>query len=265
MDVLFLSHGGGPMPLIGDAGHTDMVACLQNIAGQIEKPSAILVVSAHWEAEVPTITSGAAPPLIYDYYGFPQEAYSVQYPCLGEPVLASKVREVLSRAGIAADLDDQRGFDHGVFVPLKIMYPDADIPCVQLSLMSNLDSAAHLEIGQALQALDCKNLLVIGSGFSFHNMEAFFAPETAESKAMNEAFESWLVQTCASADISEEECFRRLVQWESAPAARYCHPREEHLLPLHVCYGLTASRCSASFELNILNKKASMFLWSKDV
>lgn len=252
------------MPLFGDAGHAEMVECLQRVAGQIEKPSAILIVSAHWEAEVPTITSGAAPPLIYDYYGFPEESYRVVYPCLGAPVLAGHVHEVLLRAGIKAKLDGQRGFDHGVFVPLKIMYPDADIPCVQLSLMTSLDAKVHLEIGHALQALDYKSVLVIGSGFSFHNMQAFFAPETADSKVMNEAFEDWLLQTCASADVSEEECFRRLVEWERAPAARYCHPREEHLLPLHVCYGLAASRCSASFELKVLNKKASMFLWSKD-
>lgn len=264
MNVLFLSHGGGPMPLLGDSTHAEMVACLGNIAKKIKKPSAILVVSAHWEAEVPTITSAAKPALIYDYYGFPEESYTIQYPCLGQPELASRVHEALLAAGIPASLDDQRGFDHGMFVPLKIMYPDADIPCVQLSLLSNLDPESHLEIGRALGVLADSNILVIGSGFSFHNMKAFFAVETADSKAMNESFEEWLQQTCASPDIGEEERFNRLLNWQSAPAARYCHPREEHLLPLHVCYGATAERCSVSFTMNILNKKASMFLWSAD-
>jgi 4,5-DOPA dioxygenase extradiol len=262
MNVLFLSHGGGPMPLLGDAGHADMVACLQHIAGSIEKPSAILVVSAHWEAEISTITSAAAPSLIYDYYGFPEESYSIEYPCLGQPELANRVHEALLGAGIAAKLDDQRGFDHGVFVPLKIMYPDAEIPCVQLSLLSSLDPEAHLQMGRALRALADSNVLIIGSGFSFHNMQAFFSSDTTESKAMNESFEKWLQQTCASAEISEEERSHRLLNWQSAPAARYCHPREEHLLPIHVCYGATGERCSEIFTIKILNKKSSMFLWS---
>jgi len=260
--VLFLSHGGGPLPLLEDEGHKEMANCLEKIAAHLKKPSAIIVVSAHWEEGVPTITSGATQSLIYDYYGFPEESYRIKYPCSGEILLAGQIHNLLEKAGIAAKLDEQRGFDHGLFVPLKIMYPDADIPCVQLSLVSSLDPAEHLKIGQALQDLDHENLLIIGSGFSFHNMNAFFAPETRESKIMNENFETWLLETCTNPELDEEERSQRLIKWTEAPSARFCHPREEHLLPLHVCYGVAHTSCSESFELRILNIKSSMYLWS---
>lgn len=149
--VLFISHGGGPMPLLGDEGHNEMIACLKEITTQIRKPSAIVVVSAHWEEKVPTITSGANPSLIYDYYGFPEESYAIKYPCSGEPALAGQIHNLLEKAGISSTLDVQRGFDHGLFVPLAIMYPDADIPCVQLSLINTLNPTEHIKIGRALQ------------------------------------------------------------------------------------------------------------------
>ncbi|WGL15720.1 class III extradiol ring-cleavage dioxygenase [Microbulbifer bruguierae] len=259
--ILFASHGGGPLPLLGDPGHGEMVTCLQSIAGKLRRPSAILVVSAHWEERVPTITSGVNPALIYDYYGFPQESYSIQYPCPGEPELAQEVHKALEHAGITSVLDSDRGFDHGLFVPLKLLFPQADIPCIQLSLNSNLDAAQHLAMGAALQGLAGGNLLVIGSGFSFHNMRAFFSAETAETLQLNESFEQWLHETCTSADMSEPERTQRFIHWDKAPGARFCHPREEHLLPLHVCYGLANRHCSEAFELKILNKRASMYLW----
>jgi len=156
----------------------------------------------------------------------------------------------------------ERGFDHGLFIPLKIMYPEADIPCIQLSLVDNLSPAAHVGIGRAIQDLEYENLLIIGSGFSFHNMKAFFSSETSESKTLNESFEAWLLETCTNSSITEEEREQRFIQWEKAPGARYCHPREEHLLPLHVCYGIANSVCTKSFELKILNKKSSMYIWS---
>lgn len=259
--VIFLSHGGGPLPLLGDEGHKEMVDCLKTVATSIKKPSAIIVVSAHWEQAIPTITAGENPSLIYDYYGFPEESYTIEYPCPGEPSLAGQIHRVLEQADMEARLDKDRGFDHGLFIPLKIMYPDADIPCVQLSLLDSLNPLQHIKIGQALQGLRYDDLLVIGSGFSFHNMKAFFADNTSESRLMNESFEDWLIDTCSNPDIQEEERLRRLSHWHDAPYARYCHPREEHLLPLHVCYGITQTACSEYFELQILNKKSSMYIW----
>ncbi|MCB1836338.1 MAG: dioxygenase [Alcanivoracaceae bacterium] len=259
--ILYLSHGGGPLPLLGDAGHREMVSALNNVAAQIQTPSAILVISAHWEEERPTVTSGASPALVYDYYGFPEESYHIQYPCAGAPAFAQRVHEALKSAGFDAQQDDERGFDHGLFVPLKIMYPDADIPCIQLSLLSSLDAEQHIQLGEALRSLQEENLLVIGSGFSFHNMRAFFAEETDEIRAMNEGFDAWLNDTCLNAELSEAARRQRLVEWDTAPHARYCHPREEHLLPLQVCYGLAQRPASTAFHCRILGKQASMFLW----
>ncbi|MDY6816036.1 MAG: class III extradiol ring-cleavage dioxygenase [Pseudomonadota bacterium] len=260
-DVLFISHGGGPMPLLGDPGHREMVDRVTGIAGDLRRPSAILMISAHWEESVPTITSGATPSLIYDYYGFPPESYEIRYPCPGEPVLAGQVQAALDKAGIPARLDDQRGFDHGLFVPLKLMYPEADVPCVQLSLVNSLDPETHLVIGRALQALDYDNLLVIGSGFSFHNMRAFFTPNTPDIRQRNEAFEAWLEDTLMNVTISEAERADRLTHWVQAPYARFCHPREEHLLPLHVCYGLAGQAAQRRFRATILGKQSGMFYW----
>ena len=259
--VLYLSHGAGPMPLLGDDGHQEMVDNLKRIAGKISKPSAIILISAHWEVATPTITHAANPSLLYDYYGFPQKAYEIQYPAPGHPDLAHLVSSTLSDKGIKSVLDDSRGFDHGMFVPLKIMYPEADVPCIQLSLVSGLDPKMHIEIGKALSQLEYDNLLVIGSGFSFHNMNAFFAPKTAEMELMNKDFMQWLDDTCSNQDIDEDQRTRRLIDWEKAPSARFCHPREEHLLPLHVCYGAARCACSEFFNLEIIGKKASTYLW----
>lgn len=258
--ILYLSHGGGPLPLLGDESHAEMLVTLREIAGQIERPKAIVVISAHWETRQPVITSAGSPSLLYDYYNFPEAAYRITYPCPGAPGLAAEIQDALSSAGFSPALDADRGLDHGVFVPLKIMYPDADIPCVQVSMLANLDPSAHIALGKALAPLDREGILVIGSGFSFHNMRAFFPPAPRAVDEGNVAFEAWLVETC-SADMPEAERARRLVDWAAAPSARYCHPREEHLLPLQVCYGMAQRACSAYFQPHILHKQSSMYLW----
>ncbi len=261
-EILYLSHGGGPMPLLGDTDHREMVVHLQDLAGRLLKPSAILLISAHWEEPLPTITSNPTPSLVYDYYGFPPESYEIQYPCPGEPRLAQQVYEVLEKAGITARLDAERGLDHGAFVPLKLMYPAADIPCIQLSLSNDLSAKTHLAIGRALRALQYDGLLVIGSGFSFHNMRAFFTPGVPGIDAKNQAFEDWLLETCASPALAESERSDRLADWEKAPHARFCHPREEHLLPLHICYGMAGKICDEHIPVKILGKQSSIFRWS---
>ena len=259
--ALFLSHGGGPLPLLGDPGHLEMVSCLRTIAGNTTKPDALLVVSAHWEESVPTLTAAPTPSLIYDYYGFPEESYQIQYPCRGDPELAKEVARLLGHAEIPSRLDPDRGFDHGVFVPLKIMYPTAEIPCVQLSLVHTLDPSQHIDIGNALRPLTDQNVLIIGSGFSFHNLRAFFSPISNESQSRNQSFETWLTETCCSTDYSERERRDLLVNWSEAPGARFCHPREEHLLPLHLCYGVGNGAAVERVGLTIMNKSSSMYLW----
>jgi aromatic ring-opening dioxygenase catalytic subunit (LigB family) len=247
--------------LLGDTGHSEMVSHLQEIASKLPKPSAILLISAHWEQEQPTITGSANPGLMYDYYGFPEEAYTISYPAPGEPHLAAEVFKLLDDKGLQPVVDDSRGFDHGMFVPLKIMYPEADIPCVQLSLVNTLDPDIHIRMGEALADVQHEGLLIIGSGFSFHNMKAFFDPGNTQNNAMNEAFESWLIETCGTEDIDEAVRRELLINWTKAPHGRFCHPREEHLLPLHVCYGLNRCASREFFKLNILGKRASFYLW----
>jgi 4,5-DOPA dioxygenase extradiol len=259
--VLYLSHGGGPLPLLNDKGHQNLIDFCREITLTLARPNAILVISAHWEADQPTITSGVFPSLLYDYYGFPKESYEIKYPVPGSPKLADKIFNLLKEAGIEAKLDDQRGFDHGLFVPLKMMFPEANIPCVQLSLVNSLHPKEHIQVGRALANLRKNNVLIIGSGFSFHNIKEFFAPSTNETQIMNESFERWLIDTCSNTQYSEEEREQRLINWASAPAARYCHPREEHLLPLHVCYGVVGRAAKKVFEMEVMGKMASAYLW----
>ncbi len=259
--AVYISHGGGPMPLLGDAGHQEMVACLEQIAASIPKPDAIVVVSAHWEESIPTVTSAAAPELIYDYYGFPPESYEIQYPCPGEPALARELAGALESSKLPVKLDQSRGLDHGVFVPLKIMYPEADIPTVQLSLLASLDPATNMEMGAALAGLHRENVLILGSGFSFHNLKAFFQSPTSQHLDNNRNFESWLSRVVSDPALEESERRQLLMDWSAAPGARYCHPREEHLLPLHVCYGVAQGPCSEQYQLQVHNAACSMTIW----
>ncbi len=262
-NILYLPHGGGPLPLLGDPGHAEMVDFLAEVVTAMPRPEAILVVSAHWEEARPTVTGNAAPELIYDYYGFPPESYEIRYPAPGSPTLAEAVRGALAAEGIDATTDARRGFDHGLFVPLKLLYPDADIPCIQLSLVKSLDPGAHIAIGRALASLTDRNLLVIGSGLSFHNMQAFFATETDAIREQNLAFDDWLHQTCIDDGPNDAERAQRLTSWQEAPAARFNHPREEHLLPLHVCLGMADCRAAdRAWRISVLGKRASAFLWA---
>ena len=198
---------------------------------------------------------------MYDYYGFPAASYRIQYPAPGAPALAKKIYALLRSAGIVARLDERRGFDHGLFVPLKIMYPEAEIPCVQLSLLASLDPQAHIALGKALAPLRNEDVLIVGSGFSFHNLRAFFAGPSGTPDQRNEAFNEWLVATCTGERLSVGEREERLVAWEAAPHARYCHPREEHLLPLHVCFGMAQVKARLVFDQEVMGKKACAFLW----
>lgn len=250
------------MPLMGDPSHDRMVDFLRRTKETIGTPSAIVVVSAHWECAEPTILSGETPGLLYDYGGFPDEMYKLSYPAPGAPELASDVADLLRAGGFAPALDSVRGFDHGVFVPLLLMYPDASIPVIQLSLLRSLDPSAHIAMGEAISSLAERDVLILGSGFTFHNMNAFGpAHSPLDTDPENEAFEAWLRDTCTNPELDEDERRRRLVDWGSAPGARWCHPREEHLLPLHVCYGAGAGLASLAFDDIVLHKRSSGYSW----
>ncbi len=260
--ILYIPHGGGPLPLLGDPGHSSLNRFLRDYPASIDRPDAIVVFSAHWEETEITITAAPNPSLLFDYYGFPPETYQYRYPAPGHPELAERVQQLLNAAAIPARLDRQRGFDHGLFVPLLLMYPAADIPCIQVSLSASLDAGLHVAIGKALAALKSDNLLVLGSGFSFHNMRALMSKRDDAIDPQNQAFEEWLAQTCTDAALSEVERERRLVDWQSAPDARYCHPREEHLLPLQVCYGLGQTAARNVFQQPVARFIASAYEWS---
>jgi aromatic ring-opening dioxygenase catalytic subunit (LigB family) len=240
LPTVYLPHGGGPcffMDPPPQAPHAwdGMAAYLRGLAASIgAKPSAILVVSAHWEAARPTVNSGANPGMLFDYHGFPPHTYRLSYPAPGSPALASRVRRLLADAGIESDEDATRGYDHGVFVPFLLAWPDADIPVVQLSLQGGLDPAAHLAIGRALAPLRDEGVLVVGSGMSYHNLREFFADDPRVVGGA-EQFDAALAQAVEDTDARARE--KRLTAWKSMPAALACHPRAEHLLPLMVVAG----------------------------
>jgi aromatic ring-opening dioxygenase catalytic subunit (LigB family) len=196
------------------------------------KPDAILVISAHWEEAEFTVTTSPRPPLLFDYYGFPERTYRLRYDAPGSPELAREVRELLAKAGIASNEDSERGLDHGGFIPFLLIYPDADIPVVQLSLKAGLDAAEHIAAGKALAPLRERNVLIVGSGMSYHNMEAFRQglPPTASG-----TFDAWLTDAATDPDPARRD--EKLAHWSAAPAGRDAHPREEHLIPLMVAAG----------------------------
>lgn len=195
-------------------------------------PKAIIVISAHWESDVVTINNGAHPALLFDYYGFPEHTYQLKYPAPGSPALADKIAAMLSALGISNAMDSERGFDHGVFIPLMLAYPDADIPVVQISLNASLDPVSHLKIGHTLAPLRSEGVLIIGSGMSYHNMKELMSQ--SDSLLDSDLFDEWLAETCKLPAVERDE---RLCKWAAAPAARDAHPREEHLLPLMVVAG----------------------------
>ena len=236
MPVVFVPHGGGPWPFVDIGVPQPEVDALAGYLRELRdlprtKPKALLVISAHWEAPVPTVMTSEHPPILYDYYNFPPESYRITWPAPGDPALARRVRELLGSAGFPSAEDDRRGYDHGTFIPLKVTYPEADIPTVQLSLIESLDPESHLRLGRTLAARRDEGVLIIGSGMTFHNLRAFRDPRALE---ISEAFDAWL-QEAVTATPNERNA--RLSKWSEAPLARVVHPREEHLIPLLVAAG----------------------------
>lgn len=240
LPVVFVPHGGGPWPFVkmaigSEAEKQALTTYLQSVRDMpASPPRALLVVSAHWEEARPTVMTSAAPPLLFDYYGFPEESYQLTWPAPGSPEVAARVQQLLTQAGIDNAANAERGFDHGTFVPLKLTYPDAHIPTLQLSLKAGLDPREHLAIGRALAPLRDEGVFIIGSGMTFHNMRGF----GPQGRAASAAFDAWLRDTTPRAPAERDA---RLADWAQAPAARVAHPREEHLLPLMVIAGAAGS------------------------
>ncbi len=262
--ILYIPHGGGPLPLLGDSAHAGLTSFLTEIPKKIGTPKAILVISAHWEEAIATVSSAAHPEMYYDYSGFPDAAYKITYPAPGDPQLAQQIVDRLNAAGITAQADPARGYDHGTFVPLKLMYPQATIPVVQLSLVASLEPQAQINLGKAIGALAHQDILILGSGLSFHNMRVLMQRNT-ETSPQSVIFDQWLNTTLADSSADWGEMEKALVNWEAAPEARFCHPREEHLLPLHVCFGAArAAGLSATnvYDEPLMGSKVSGFMWA---
>ncbi|MGK2885583.1 MAG: DODA-type extradiol aromatic ring-opening family dioxygenase [Rhodococcus sp. (in: high G+C Gram-positive bacteria)] len=237
LPTVFIPHGGGPCFFMDwKMGPPDtwyrLAEFLQSFDDLIgRRPEAIVVISAHHEGRVVEIGDGARPSMLFDYYGFPEHTYELSYPAPGSSTVSHRIGQLLDAAGIAYRYDSDRGFDHGVFVPFLLMYPDADIPIVQVSLRSDLDPRFHLGMGAALAPLRDEGVLIVGSGMSYHNMSAFMRRGVNSDSRV---FDEWLAEACAATPASREELLSR---WERAPAARSAHPREEHLMPLMVVAG----------------------------
>lgn len=230
---LYLPHGGGPSFFMTGERKARYQATEDFLRGVRDllpaPPRAILLATAHWEADAPTFTGASRPGLIYDYYGFPPETYALSYPAPGDPALAARAAELLRQQGFAAQVDAQYGWDHGVFIPLKVMFPEADVPVVAMSLHASLDPELHCRWGAALRPLRDEGVLVVGAGMSYHNLRHFAAGAPASY-----AFHDWL-DTALAGDWAQRT--ERLARWSAAPGGRMSHPREEHLLPLMIASG----------------------------
>ncbi len=256
--TFFINHGGGPcfflMPGPLRAVWRELEIYLRNFSNALsERPSSILVISGHWEEAIPTVNVSATPELLFDYDGFPDYTYRLKWPASGAPDLAVRVRELLGAAGVASAINERRGWDHGVFVPMKVMFPAADIPLLQLSMQRGLDPAVHLAIGQALKPLRDEGVLIIGSGQTYHNMRGFSGGLRDPGA---EAFDRWL--RAAMVDSSTRN--QALIHWERAPGARAAQPHEDHLLPLMVAAGAASGEPGhVDFHGQALGKPISGF------
>ena len=235
--TFYLSHGGGPWPYMNEEArrpYARLEASLRELPRQLpRKPEAIVVVSGHWEERDIAVMASARPPMLYDYGGFPEELYHIRYPAAGSPRLALRTLSLIQQAKLPTRLDAERGFDHGTYSILAVTHPEADIPVFQVAIRSDYDPQVHLQLGRALAPLRDEGILIIGSGSSYHNLRRFFGPRGRREDSVQ--FDSWLRETLV--DSAPARRSQRLTEWERAPAAREAHPREDHLMPLHVAVG----------------------------
>ncbi len=244
LPTYFLSHGGGPWPWMREergTAYDQLEASLLQVRRELGAAArAVLMVSGHWEADSFLLSSAARPPMVYDYYGFPEHTYRIRYDAPGAPALAATVRDILNAGGLASRLDPARGFDHGTFSLMQTMYPESDMPLLQLSLKADFDPAAHLKAGELLAPLRDQGVLILGSGLSYHDLRGLMSGAGAKASAV---FDAWLNETLV--EVSPEERRARLLRWQAAPAARAAHPREDHLMPLMVAVGAAGEDAGA--------------------
>jgi aromatic ring-opening dioxygenase catalytic subunit (LigB family) len=297
--VLSISHGGGPMPILGDPSHAEITKSLQTKVPKIlrlgtrEQPKAIVLVTAHWSTDKVTISSGARHDLLYDYYGFPDEAYNLKYDAPGSPEVAGEVERVLKEAGVECKQDSQRGmssntslpsslssiscekdqtlieaeWDHGVFIPMMLIEPKARIPIVQLSVLASESPAQSFAIGRALASLRAQNIAIVGSGFaSFHNLRLMFSgiSSTPDFKQKNTEWSDAVSDAATTDDIAARE--KKFEDWRNWPASYTMHPRggAEHFLPLIVCAGAGAETKGRKYADKFMGLDMWSYYWDEE-
>ncbi|KAF2715778.1 extradiol ring-cleavage dioxygenase [Pleomassaria siparia CBS 279.74] len=268
--VISISHGGGPMPVMGDPSQAAIAHSLRTKVPEIlklgtpEQPRAIVLVTAHWTTDVPTISSAEKHELLYDYYGFPPECYKFKYDAPGSPEVAGLVKTALDGAGFGARQDLFRGWDHGVFIPLMLIHPSASIPIIQLSVLRSASPSTHFAIGQALAPLREQNIAIIGSGFaSFHNLRLMFSgiSENPSFRARNKAWSKQVADATTTKGVEERKA--KFEGWRKWEGSFDMHPKggEEHFLPLIVCAGAAGEGKAKSWADEMVNMDMWSFWW----
>lgn len=230
MPALFVSHGSPMLILETDApAHV----FLTQLAGRLPRPRAVLVISAHWETAIPTVSAAASPETIHDFYGFPAALYQRRYPAPGSPDTAARVVGLLEKAGLTATADPTRGLDHGAWAPLSLIWPQADVPALQLSVQPQADAAAHFALGRALRPLLDEGVLVLGSGSATHNLRALdWRGGGGPPADWSTGFAAWLTDRVIAGDAAAA------ADWlNQSPEARKAHPTDDHFMPLPVAWG----------------------------
>ena len=244
LPTYFISHGGGPWPYLDGPfrrAFDQLEQSLVDIRRELgDAPRAVLVISGHWEEKGFAISSSAQPGMEYDYSGFPPHTYQIKYKAPGSPELAARVQQLLAGGGVPARLDPARGYDHGTFSIMKPLYPEENIPLVQLSIDRSYDPEVHLNLGRLLAPLRDEGVLIIGSGLTYHNMQDMRGTQGFEPSRV---FDAWLQETLVAS--APQERTPRLIHWEKAPQARGAHPQEDHLIPLMVAVGAAEQEAGA--------------------
>ncbi|KAF9870643.1 hypothetical protein CkaCkLH20_11949 [Colletotrichum karsti] len=272
--VVCVSHGGGPMPVLGDPGHASITASLKSRVPKILKlntpdaPRAIVVVTAHWSEGDPTISSGASHELYYDYGGFPREAYALKYPAPGSPEIAQELKQALEREGLTPRLDSRRGWDHGVFIPMLLVNPAANVPIIQLSVLVSEDPEEHFKMGRALSSLRDSNIAILGSGFaSLHNlskMRFLFMGDPNAAAKLGKQVNEWNKElTNAVTKEKTEDRTKALSGWRKFSHSYDMHPRGggEHFMPLLVCAGAADDEVAGVYQDEFLGLDIKTYYW----
>lgn len=258
----FIGHGAPTLPLQDVPAHHFLTELGREIEARQGRPRAILCVSAHWETRAPSVSTAAKPETIHDFYGFPEPLYRLRYPAPGAVAVANRAAELLDAAGLTCARDPGQGLDHGAWIPLLLMWPDADIPVAQLSIQHHLGPKHHLDLGRAIAPLRDEGVLILASGGAVHNLDHIFRQggmQQPAPPAWATGFDNWLAEALAADDEARLVGYRR-----SSPDATMAHPRDEHLIPLFVALGAAgpharAERVHRSFDCGSLSLSAYAF------